>query len=201
MDELTAKLTQGGYGARPHRGPHTESIVPSSCPAERRWSREPKTVPARSGSAALAVPFLNSLGRSARAQEARSPRRLVIFYTNNGCLTNRWFPTGIERSLINRDGEVFSSAARRSTSRPSCRPRAGNGRAPADGAAPKKPLAAKAPARPWPQFRGPQGGGVGDGQGAPGRLGPGQGRRRALQDRDPRPRARRAPSSGATAST
>ncbi|WP_437644845.1 DUF1552 domain-containing protein [Sorangium sp. So ce362] len=43
--------------------------------------------------AALAVPFLNSLVRSARAQEAPSPRRLVIFYTNNGCLTNRWFPT------------------------------------------------------------------------------------------------------------
>ncbi|WP_437739642.1 DUF1552 domain-containing protein [Sorangium sp. So ce302] len=53
------------------------------------------------GGAALAVPFLNSLGRSARAQEAPSPRRLVIFYTNNGCLTNRWFPTGIENGAGN----------------------------------------------------------------------------------------------------
>jgi hypothetical protein len=42
--------------------------------------------------AALAVPFLGSLGRSARAQETTAPRRVVIFYTNNGCLTERWFP-------------------------------------------------------------------------------------------------------------
>lgn len=44
------------------------------------------------GGALLAAPFLSSLGRSARAQAAAAPRRLVIFYTNNGCLTNRWFP-------------------------------------------------------------------------------------------------------------
>jgi hypothetical protein len=44
--------------------------------------------------AALAVPFLPSLQRAARGQAAPAvPRRLVIFYTNNGCLTNRWFPT------------------------------------------------------------------------------------------------------------
>jgi hypothetical protein len=42
--------------------------------------------------AALAAPFLSSLGGTARAQEAVAPRRVVIFYTNNGCLTNRWFP-------------------------------------------------------------------------------------------------------------
>jgi hypothetical protein len=42
--------------------------------------------------AALAAPFLSSLGRSARAQEVTAPRRVVIFDTNNGCLTNRWFP-------------------------------------------------------------------------------------------------------------
>lgn len=45
------------------------------------------------GGAALATPFLSSLaGRTTKAQEAATPRRLVIFYTNNGCLTNRWFP-------------------------------------------------------------------------------------------------------------
>lgn len=44
------------------------------------------------GGAALAAPFLSSLQRPARAQEMSPPRRLVIFYTNNGCLTNRWFP-------------------------------------------------------------------------------------------------------------
>ncbi len=43
--------------------------------------------------AALAAPFLSSLQRSARAQAAAAPRRMVIFYTGNGCLTNRWFPT------------------------------------------------------------------------------------------------------------
>ena len=46
------------------------------------------------GGAALAAPFLSSLHqRSARAAGgATGPQRLVIFYTQNGCLTNRWFP-------------------------------------------------------------------------------------------------------------
>src|SRR5215510_4751982 len=44
------------------------------------------------GGAALAAPFLSSLApRTARAA-ATGPQRLVIFYTQNGCLTNRWFP-------------------------------------------------------------------------------------------------------------
>ena len=43
--------------------------------------------------ASLAAPFLSSLERPARGQTAAAaPQRLVIFYTNNGCLTNRWFP-------------------------------------------------------------------------------------------------------------
>lgn len=42
--------------------------------------------------ATLAAPFLSSL-EPAHAQTATTPpRRLVIFYTQNGCLTNRWFP-------------------------------------------------------------------------------------------------------------
>jgi len=46
------------------------------------------------GGVALATPFLGSLRRPARAAGAAAdPRRLVIFYTNNGCLTNRWFPS------------------------------------------------------------------------------------------------------------
>lgn len=46
------------------------------------------------GGATLATPFLASLEqRPLRAQTAPTdPRRLVIFYTNNGCITNRWFP-------------------------------------------------------------------------------------------------------------
>jgi hypothetical protein len=42
--------------------------------------------------AALATPFLSTLGKTAGAQAAVAPKRLVIFFTNNGCLTNRWFP-------------------------------------------------------------------------------------------------------------
>jgi len=45
------------------------------------------------GGAALAAPFLSSLEpRRAKAAGATGPQRLVIFYTQNGCLTNRWFP-------------------------------------------------------------------------------------------------------------
>ncbi len=44
--------------------------------------------------AALAAPFLSSLQRTARAQTAAAaaPRRLVIFYTNNGCIIPKWGP-------------------------------------------------------------------------------------------------------------
>jgi hypothetical protein len=42
--------------------------------------------------ASLAAPFLASLQRPAKAQ-ATPPKRLVVFYTNNGCLTTRWFPS------------------------------------------------------------------------------------------------------------
>ena len=43
--------------------------------------------------AALAAPFLSSLKNTARAgNPAPNPRRLVIFFTCAGCLTNRWFP-------------------------------------------------------------------------------------------------------------
>src|SRR5438552_9695672 len=45
------------------------------------------------GGAALAAPFLTSLlPREARGAAAGPAKRLVIFYTQNGCLTNRWFP-------------------------------------------------------------------------------------------------------------
>ena len=48
--------------------------------------------------ASLAAPFLSSLApRTARAADSDGPQRLVIFYTHNGCLTNRWFPKRRER--------------------------------------------------------------------------------------------------------
>lgn len=46
--------------------------------------------------ACVAAPFLSSVQeRWAKAEgtTAEAPRRLVIFYTHNGCLTTRWFPT------------------------------------------------------------------------------------------------------------
>ena len=59
------------------------------------------------GGATLAAPFLSSLGtRPLMAQDAPAdPRRLVIFYTNNGCLTNRWFP-----DIGSADGAITSES-------------------------------------------------------------------------------------------
>src|SRR6478752_7815934 len=45
------------------------------------------------GGAALAAPFLSSVyEKSAKADAVTPPKRLVIFYTHNGCLTDKWFP-------------------------------------------------------------------------------------------------------------
>ena len=43
------------------------------------------------GGLTLAAPFLSSLNE-AKGQAAAAPKRLVIYYTHNGCLTDRWFP-------------------------------------------------------------------------------------------------------------
>lgn len=46
------------------------------------------------GGAVVAAPFLGSLGyRAAQAQAGSDPKRLIVFFTHYGCLTNRWFPT------------------------------------------------------------------------------------------------------------
>ena len=42
--------------------------------------------------ASLAAPFLSSFYPRTAKAAGTGPQRLVIFYTNNGCLTNRWFP-------------------------------------------------------------------------------------------------------------
>jgi hypothetical protein len=47
------------------------------------------------GGAAVAAPFLPSvMEREAKAQgmTAAAPKRLIVFFTYHGCLTNRWFP-------------------------------------------------------------------------------------------------------------
>jgi hypothetical protein len=47
------------------------------------------------GGAAVAAPFLSSVAeREAKAQSATAvdPKRLIVFFTHYGCLTDRWFP-------------------------------------------------------------------------------------------------------------
>jgi len=45
------------------------------------------------GGFTLAAPFLHSLNEAkGQSAAATDPRRLVIFYTHNGCLTDLWFP-------------------------------------------------------------------------------------------------------------
>jgi hypothetical protein len=45
------------------------------------------------GGAVVAVPFLSSLaGRPSRAQSSTGPKRLIVYFTHFGCVTNRWFP-------------------------------------------------------------------------------------------------------------
>jgi hypothetical protein len=45
------------------------------------------------GGACVAAPFLGSLGgRGAKAEEAPSPKRLIVMFTHYGCITTRFFP-------------------------------------------------------------------------------------------------------------
>jgi hypothetical protein len=56
--------------------------------------------------ACLAAPFLSSVHEKwAKAQgvPATPPKRLVIFYTHNGCLTTRWFPTNENGPMVASD--------------------------------------------------------------------------------------------------
>ena len=56
--------------------------------------------------ACLAAPFLSSVHEQwakAQAVPATPPKRLVIFYTHNGCLTTRWFPTKEDGALAASD--------------------------------------------------------------------------------------------------
>jgi hypothetical protein len=54
--------------------------------------------------ATLAAPFLSSLQpKPAKGAAGDAIKRLVIFYTHNGCLTNRWFPTKVDGALTADD--------------------------------------------------------------------------------------------------
>ena len=58
------------------------------------------------GGAAVAAPFLSSVAeREAKAQSvpAGTPKRLIVFFTHYGCLTNRWFPAKSHGALTTAD--------------------------------------------------------------------------------------------------
>lgn len=62
------------------------------------------------GGAAVAAPFLSSVvPRVAKAQSASggggAPRRLIVFFTHYGCLTDRWFPKKAHGALSAADYE------------------------------------------------------------------------------------------------
>ncbi len=58
------------------------------------------------GGAAVAAPFLSSVAeREAKAQgmAATAPKRLIVFFTHYGCITNRWFPAKSHGPLTTAD--------------------------------------------------------------------------------------------------
>jgi len=58
------------------------------------------------GGACVAAPFLGSVHEQwakAAGVPAAPPKRLVVFFTHNGCLTNRWFPTKTSGTLAAAD--------------------------------------------------------------------------------------------------
>ncbi|AUX28727.1 MULTISPECIES: DUF1552 domain-containing protein [Sorangium] len=61
------------------------------------------------GGAVVAAPFLGSVAeRTAKAQSggAEGPKRLIVFFTHNGCITNRWFPKKAHGTLTGADYEA-----------------------------------------------------------------------------------------------
>lgn len=64
------------------------------------------------GGAAIAAPFLSTLGvRNATAQAAAAPKRLIIYFSHYGCITEKWFPEKSHGQLTPADFEGTSLAA------------------------------------------------------------------------------------------
>src|SRR6188768_3984322 len=66
------------------------------------------------GGAAVAAPFLPSvMEREAKAQGmvSATPKRLIVFFTYHGCLTNRWFPKKSHGALTSADYEALTTLA------------------------------------------------------------------------------------------
>lgn len=64
------------------------------------------------GGAAIAAPFLSTLGvRNATGQAAAAPKRVIVYFTHYGCITEKWFPAKSHGELTPADLEGTSIAA------------------------------------------------------------------------------------------
>jgi len=66
------------------------------------------------GGAAVAAPFLPSiLEREAKAQgmTVDNPKRLIVFFTFHGCLTDKWFPAKSHGALSSADYQAMTTLA------------------------------------------------------------------------------------------
>jgi hypothetical protein len=66
------------------------------------------------GGAVVAAPFLSSVAeREAKAQgmAPAAPKRLIVFFTHYGCLTNRWFPAKSHGTLSSAEYQALPTLA------------------------------------------------------------------------------------------
>ena len=67
------------------------------------------------GGAVVAAPFLSSVAeRTAKTQglpPPPAPKRLIVFFTHYGCLTNRWFPAKSHGPLTKADYMAMTTLA------------------------------------------------------------------------------------------
>jgi len=66
------------------------------------------------GGAVVAAPFLSSLAERAAKAEGTpviTPKRLIVYFTHYGCLTDRWFPTKAHGPLTSTDYAAMKTLA------------------------------------------------------------------------------------------
>src|SRR5690606_12388162 len=64
------------------------------------------------GGAAIAAPFLSTLNvRSAIGQTPATAKRVIIFFTHYGCITDKWFPATSHGPLTEAELEATSLKA------------------------------------------------------------------------------------------